>query len=99
VTVPSRDLDILIGDLASNSRMAHGFGKPDCPGGLNDYYWQDLVGLTRWGDVIILRGVCRTFLAAPSEFWQADPDQAEEPAQPFWHPSPRAQRILDGLRR
>ena len=95
-TVPSPALTILVDDLTARTRPASGFGEPDCPGG---YYWQDLVGLTRWGDVVAVRGVCREFLAAPGEFWQADPDQTVEPEQPFCHPSPRAQRILDGLRR
>lgn len=70
--------------LVANTRPACGFGEPDCPGGLDDYYWQDVVGLTRWGDVVAVRGVCREFMTALDEFWQ---------------PTPRAQRILDGLRR
>jgi hypothetical protein len=54
------------------------------------------VGETRWGDVIAVRGMCREFLASPAAFWQSSDQVAE---QPFWKPSPRAQRILDGLRR
>ena len=65
-----------------------GLGEPDCPGGLDRYYTQDLVGLTRWGDVVAIRGACREFLAAPAELWQQDPDRTEEPQQPFWQPSP-----------
>ena len=93
--VPVRALAVLVDDLTSHSRLAGEFGEPDCPGGLDDYYTQDVVGQTRWGDVVAVRGVCREFLASPAAFWQASDAVAE---QPFWKPSPRAQRILDGLR-
>lgn len=93
--VPARALAVLVDDLAARSRLAPGYGEPDCPGGLADYYTQDLVGLTRWGDVVAVRGVCREFLAAPGSFWSGDRDRTD---QAYWRPSPRAQRILDGLR-
>ena len=94
--VPVRALAVLIDDLSAHTRLAREFGEPDCPGGLDDYYTQDVVGQTRWGDVVAVRGVCREFLASPAALWQASDPVAE---QPFWKPSPPAQQILDHLRR
>ncbi|MBS2939216.1 hypothetical protein KDN32_15855 [Nocardioides sp. J2M5] len=93
--VPPRLLAKLVDDLSVRSEAQEGFGEPDCPGGDAGYYWQDLVGQTRWGDVVAVRGVCREFLASPVRSWEySDGSQSR-----FWHPSPSAQRILDGLRR
>ena len=94
--VPSGPLARLVQDLATRSTRQDQFGTPDCPGGLPGYYWQDLVGQTRWGDVVAIRGVCRELMASPADFWQPGDEDA---AQRYWHPSPAAQRILDGLRR
>jgi hypothetical protein len=92
--VPTRLLARLVEDVAARSDVQDHFGDPDCPGGLRGYYWQDLVGQTRWGDVVAVRGVCRELMASPARLWLPE----GETEQRFWHPSPRAQRILDGLR-
>ena len=99
VRIGHRRLAVLLDDMAANSTLQKGFGRPDCPGGLDRYYWQDLVGVTRWGDTVVVRGVCRELQAAPNAFWHGDDTSDDAPERPFWHPSPRAQRILDDLRR
>jgi hypothetical protein len=99
VPIGPRRLAFLLADMAANSTLQKGFGRPDCPGGLDHYYWQDLVGVTRWGDTVVVRGVCRELQAAPNDFWHGDDTSEDDPERRFWHPSPRAQRILDGLRR
>lgn len=93
--VPPRLLARLVEDIAAHSDVQDTFGEADCPGGLRGYYWQDLVGQTRWGDVVAVRGVCRELMVSPARLWLPQ-DEAE---QRFWHPTPRAQRVLDGLRR
>lgn len=93
------ELALLLEDMAANSTLQEGFDPPDCPGGLDHYYWQDLVGVTRWGDTVVIRGVCRELQVAPNRFWHGDDTSEDTPEVPFWHPSPRAQRILDDLRR
>ncbi|PKH43519.1 hypothetical protein CXG46_03440 [Nocardioides alpinus] len=93
--VPVRALAVLVDDLTASSRLAGGFGEPSCPDG---YYTQDLVGLTRRGDVVAVRGVCREFLTTPPRFIATGTTDVDLEL-PYWTPSPRAQRILDGLRR
>lgn len=93
--VPPRLLARLVDDLSSRSVVQDGFGEPDCTGGDAGYYWQDLVGQTRWGDVVAVRGVCRELLASPLRSWEHSDGRDGR----FWHPSPSAQRILDQLRR
>ena len=90
VPVPSARLDTLLADMRVRTRSGPGFDENPC--GDDRYYWQDLLGRTRWGDVVVIRGVCDTFLPD-----SADTTTPED--QEFWHPSPRAQRILDALRR
>lgn len=94
--VPPRLLARLVEDIATHSDVQDQFDAPDCRDGLEGYYWQDLVGQTRWGDVVAVRGVCRELMTSPAELWHPGGEHLEER---FWHPSPRAQRILDGLRR
>ena len=96
VPVGRRDLAVLLDDVALNSRQEDDFGADVC-GDSPDWYWQDIVGRTRWGDVVALHGVCRTFLVVSSRF-RADQQDGTQPTY-FWHPSPRSQRILDRLRR
>ena len=93
--VAPRLLARLVDDIAAHSDVQDTFGDPQCPGGLRGYYWQDLVGQTSWGDVVAVRGVCRELMSSPARLWLPE----GETEQRFWHPSPRAQRILDGLRR
>ena len=94
--VPARELARLVEDISLRRDVQEQFSSPDCPGGKEGYYWQDLVGQTRWGDVVAARGVCRELLTTPARFWRPGDEDLE---QYFWHPSPAAQRILDGLRR
>lgn len=94
--VPPRLLARLVADISAHSDEQDQLGTPDCPGGLEGYYWQDLVGQTRWGDVVAVRGVCRELLVSPASSWRPGDEHL---GSRFWHPSPRAQRILDGLRR
>lgn len=73
-------------------RLASPTGDPTdlrCRGGRRSHYFQQLIGQTAWGDLLVVAGECRRFFA-----WMP----SDEPA-PVWHPSPRAQRILDDLRR
>ena len=81
------------------SRCTDGLGEPDCPGGLDRYYTQDLVGLTRWGDVVAVRGACRESLAAPAELWQQDLTGPRSRNSPSGSPPPaRHPRGDDHLR-
>ena len=97
VPVGRRDLAVLLDDVALNSRQEDDFGADVC-GDSPEWYWQDIVGRTPRGDVVALVGVCRTFLVVSSRFRADDDGDGGRPTQ-FWHPSPRAQRILDRLRR
>ena len=60
-----------------------------CRGGRRTHYFQQLIGQTAWGDILVIPGECRRFYTSMS---------GDEPS-PVWHPSPPAQRILDRLRR
>lgn len=96
LSVPPQQLTRLVADLGAHTRLQDQFSEPDCPGGRSGYYWQDLVGQTRWGDVVAVRGVCREFLVPQVGYWRPADGGTE---QRYWQPSPAAQRILDGLRR
>lgn len=90
VPVPTTDVRALTADMRRNTRADLGWNDGACA----DQPWvdQDLVGQTRWGDVVVIRGVCDTYLL--SDITTVLPEDQE-----FWYPSPTAQRILDGLRR
>lgn len=83
------DVRIIARDI---TRLASTSADPTdlrCPGGLRKHYFQQLIAETAWGDVLVVAGECRRFYASlPSD-----------ELAPVWHPSPRAQRILDDLRR
>lgn len=83
VRVPTRALEVLTADLAARAEPLGRGGRYDCPGGDDALYYQVLVGRTAWGDLVSVAGQCHEFVLG---------DQV-------WYPSPRAQRILDGLRR
>ncbi|CUR60998.1 exported hypothetical protein [metagenome] len=87
--VPARDVRVLTRDLARRASTSADPRDLHCPGGLRRLYFQTLVGQTAWGDLIVIPGECRRFYTALT---------SDRPA-PVWHPSPRAQRILDRLRR
>ena len=87
--VPRRDVRVLARDIERLASTTDDQSDLRCPGGLRHSYFQQLVGQTVWGDFLVVPGECHRFYASmPSD----------EPA-PIWHPSPRAQRILDDLRR
>lgn len=94
VEVDPRDVRTLVRDLAANSEPVKVFGEDlVCPGGRKGYYSQWLLGRTAWGDLIPLHGSCHEFAIVPQ--WQR-PERGD-PMR--WMPSPRAQQILDRLRR
>jgi hypothetical protein len=80
----------LASDMRGHTRVDLGFDKDPCA----DQRWvdQDLVGQTRWGDVVVVRGVCDTYLL--SDVSTVAPEDQE-----FWYPWLEAQRILEHLRR
>ncbi|KQV65040.1 hypothetical protein ASC64_15220 [Nocardioides sp. Root122] len=87
--VPAGDVRVLTRDLARRSSTSADPHDLRCPGGLRRLYFQTLVGQTSWGDLVVVPGECRRFYPAlPSDR-----------TAPVWHPSPRAQGILDRLRR
>lgn len=90
VPVPDADVRDLTADMRRNTRTDLGWNDGACDD--RPVVWQDLVGQTRWGDVVVVRGVCDTYLI--SDVSSVAPEDQE-----FWYPSPEAQRILDGLRR
>lgn len=90
VPVQPADLTTMMAEVRTSTRRDSGFDDEPCGDG--PWYWQDLLGRTVWGDVVVLRGVCKTFLVSDAE--STTPEDQE-----FWYPSLRAQRILDGLRR
>lgn len=94
--VPPQQLTRLVADVGAHTRLQDQFSEPNCPGGRSGYYWQDLVGQTRWGDVVAVRGVCREFLVSQAGYWRP---AYGDPEQRYWQPARAAQRILDGLRR
>lgn len=90
VSVPRARLATLLAEIPARTRRDLGFDSDPC--GSKPWFWQDLLGRTRWGDVVVIQGVCETYLLSES-------DAVAPEDQEFWYPSPRAQRILDGLRR
>jgi hypothetical protein len=62
-----------------------------CPGGLEQHYFQHLIGQTAWGDLVVIAGECRRFVMLETR-----PDGGDSVV---WRPTPRSQRILDSLRR
>jgi hypothetical protein len=87
--VPRKDVQVLARDIVRLASTSDDPANLRCPGGPRNHYFQQLVGQTAWGDLLVVAGECRRFYASmPSD----------EPAL-VWHPSPRAQRILDVLRR
>lgn len=80
----------LVADMRKNPRRDLGWNNDPCRG--RRWIDQDVVGQTRWGDVVVVRWACGTFMLD-------DPHATAPEDQEFWYPSPRAQRILDGLRR
>lgn len=87
--VPEALLAALVADMREHTRRDLGWDAEPCRD--RPVTWQDLVGRTRWGDVVVVRGVCSTYLL--SDVSSVAPDDQE-----FWYPSPRAQRILYRLR-
>jgi hypothetical protein len=84
--VRPRDVRTLVADMSSRAFESKRPPPPRCPGGLDRYYYQSLVGQTRWGDLLVVYGACQQFwLPGTSRRW--------------WIPSPTSQRILDDLRR
>jgi hypothetical protein len=79
----------LVADMRDHARRDLGWHYEPCRD--RPRIHQDLVGQTRWGDVVVVRGVCRTYLLS-------DVSSVAPEDQAFWYPSPAAQRILDGLR-
>ena len=88
--VPPAQLKVLMADLRANVRNGLGPDADLCAD--EGWYWQDLLGRTRWGDVVVIRGACDGFMLDA-------PDATSSEEQGRWHPSARSQRILDGLRR
>jgi hypothetical protein len=88
--VPEADVAGLVADMREHTRRDLGWDDEPCRN--RPVTWQDLVGRTRWGDVVVVRGVCSTYLL--SDVSTTPPEDQE-----FWYPSPAAQRILDALRR
>lgn len=93
VPVTGRDLRTLLHDLArADDRPATTLAGIDCPGGRKTLYLQVLAGRTAWGDLVDMSGQCHEFFIPAPRLHPTDEPLA-------WHPSPRAQRILDRLRR
>lgn len=90
VDVPPPAIATFVAETRAEARQDKGFDHDPCAG--QQWYWQDILGRTRWGDVVVIRGVCETYLLR-------DVNSVAPEDQEFWHPSPEAQRILDGLRR
>ncbi|MDR7251640.1 hypothetical protein J2X46_000612 [Nocardioides sp. BE266] len=89
--VPDHWVAVLADDMRRHSRADLGWNGADpCVG--EPWTSHDLVGQTRWGDVVAIRGVCDTYLLS-------DVNTGAPEDQEFWYPSQRAQRILDRLRR
>lgn len=91
--VPAADLEVLVADLAARAEPLVRIGRYDCPGGDDALYAQSIVGRTAWGDLVSVDGWCHELVVR--EPWTA-PDGA---GALVWHPSGRAQRVLDELRR
>ena len=90
IPVPEADVALLTDDMSGHTRTDLGWNNDACRD--QPVVWQDLVGQTRWGDVVAIRGVCDTYLL--SDISAVAPEDQE-----FWYPSPAARRILDDLRR
>lgn len=84
--VRPRDVRALAADMSAHAFESKRQPPLRCPGGLDRYYFQHLVGQTRWGDLLVVYGSCRQFrIPGDPPLW--------------WTPSPASQRILDDLRR
>ena len=93
VPIARRDLRPLLRDLArADDRPATTLVGIDCPGGRRTLYHQVLLGRTAWGDLVAMYGQCHEFSVPAPRL-----HPSEVPL--VWHPSPRAERILDRLRR
>jgi hypothetical protein len=91
--LPQQDLRALLRDIEDSSAPSNVTGAGyDCPGGPKKLYFQTVVGRTTRGDLVAVDGWCHEFHVRTP--WT---EQGDEPL--LWHPSPRAQRILDDLRR
>lgn len=88
--VSDRDLRVLARDALTHQVRRRDYAPHACDN-FPRYFWQDLLIATTWGDVLVLRGICDDFLVEQA------PDGGGKST--YWHPSPRAQRLLDGLRR
>lgn len=89
VAVRVGDVALLTADMRSRTRV----GQDSDDGSCRDRapVDQDLVGQTRWGDVVAVRGACGAYLL--SDVTAVAPEDQE-----LWRPSPRARRILEQLR-
>jgi hypothetical protein len=87
--VPPHEVETLTSDIAASASTRLDPMDLRCVGGLRHHYLQHLVGRTAWGDLLMVPGECRRFIVG---MLTDDPPSV-------WHPSPRAQRILDRLRR
>lgn len=90
VAVRPGDVALLVADMRARTSV----GQDSDDGSCRDRapVDQDLVGQTRWGDVVAVRGACGSYLL--SDVTAVAPGDQE-----LWHPSPRARRILEQLRR
>ena len=90
VPIPPGELARMVAEMRAEPRRDMGFDHDPCAD--QKWFWQDILGRTRWGDVVVIRGVCDTYLLS-------DVNSVAPKDRDFWYPSPESQRILDGLRR
>ncbi len=97
VRVPPAVLRTLLADMAAHTEPGRIGEQHGCRGGRRTYYYQDLVGRTRWNDLVVIHGFCRELHARITRATQQE--LGDGGRLPLWHPSSAAKRLLDGLRR
>jgi len=60
VAVPTRALATFVAEMRTHARRDVGFDHDPCAG--REWFGQDLLGRTAWGDVVVVRGVCESYL-------------------------------------
>ena len=83
--VPAGDLSVLLADHAENHSDKQPTGR-ECRAGRN----LSIVGLTAWGDQVVMAGYCSVFIDASTR-----PNE-QEPFD-YWRPGPAARAVIERL--